>query len=92
MPSGSGQKEPCALISYVTKDSCKLTFPCSRGTEVHKLTRSSRGAIGAWIKNVEGPPEDAVETDPKEELDLSKMDLTKLELRDGHADGDKTPT
>ena len=52
----------------------------------------SRGAIGAWIKNVEGPPEDAVETDPKEELDLSKMDLTKLELRDGHADGDKTPT
>ena len=49
-----------------------------------------RGAIGAWIKNVEGPPEDAVDSQ-EEGLDLSKMDLTKLDV-EGSGEGDETPT
>jgi hypothetical protein len=40
-----------------------------------------RGAIGAWIKNVEGPPDDAVDG-AEDGFDLSKLD--KLNMENGH--------
>jgi hypothetical protein len=82
MLSDSGPKGLCALISYDTKVFCKLS--CLLVAVGPNANVRERGAIGAWIKNVEGPPEEAVDT--KEDLDLTKLDQLKVE------DGDETPT
>ena len=44
------------LISYAMKDSCEC-----RSFQMG-LMLIDRGAIGAWIKNVELPPDEAIDT------------------------------
>ena len=54
--SASGLKGLCVLISYAMKDSCEcLMIPIG-------IMLIDRGAIGAWIKNVELPPDEAIDT------------------------------
>jgi hypothetical protein len=54
--SASGPKGLCVLISYVMRDSCEYSMIQTGFMLI------DRGAIGAWIKNVELPPDEAIDT------------------------------
>jgi hypothetical protein len=45
---------------------------------------TARGAIGAWIKNVELPPDEAIDT-RDEGLDLAQLEKLSMETSHGEA-------